>query len=180
MPLTNIVKGKNILEITLPLGKRTNTEWCYLLGNFGVRVTGRNKTITTLPEKLGFGSVLNQGLPFYGGNITYHLESEGDKFAIEATRYRGALISVAVDGETKGKIVYPPYHLEIEGLEAGNHKVDITLFGHRFNSFGAVHLTDMNHSWHGPDAWRSDEECWSYEYVFRELGILARPIIKTR
>ena len=180
IPLTDIIKGNNILEITLPFGKRTNTEWCYLLGDFGVRITGRDKTIISLPEKLGFGSALNQGLPFYGGNITYHLKAEGEKIAIEATRYRGALISVAVDGETKGKIVYPPYHLEIEGLGAGTHKVDITLFGHRFNGFGAVHLTDMNHSWHGPDAWRSTEERWSYEYVLRELGILARPIIKTR
>ncbi len=180
VPLTDIKKGENVLEITLPFGKRTNTEWCYLLGNFGVRVTGRDKVITALPEKLGFGSILSQGLPFYGGNITYHLEAEGEAIAIEATRYRGALISVDVDGETKGKIVYPPYHLEISGLSAGNHKIDITVFGHRYNAFGAVHLTDTKHSWHGPGAWRSDEECWSYEYVFREVGILARPIIKTK
>ncbi|MBQ4603475.1 MAG: hypothetical protein IJB16_02635, partial [Clostridia bacterium] len=126
------------------------------------------------------GSILCQGLPFYGGNITYHLEAEGEAFAIEATRYRGALISVSVDGETKGKIVYPPYHLEISGLSEGKHKVDVTLFGHRYNSFGAVHLTDINHAWHGPDAWRSNEERWSYEYVFREVGILARPVIKIR
>ncbi|MBR3780514.1 MAG: hypothetical protein IKK63_04840 [Clostridia bacterium] len=180
VPLTNIKKGENILEITLPFGKRTNTEWCYLLGNFGVRVTGSEKIITALPEKLGFGSIVNQGLPFYGGNITYHLESEGKAFVIEATRYRGALISVSIDGETKGKIVYPPYHLEIDGLGAGNHKIDITLFGNRFNGFGAVHLTDNKHSWHGPGAWRSDEECWSYEYVLRDVGILARPIIKAK
>ena len=178
--LTDIKKGINILEITLPFGKRTNTEWCYLLGNFGVRVTGRDKVITSLPEKIGFGTIINQGLPFYGGNITYHLEAEGEAFAIEATRYRGALISVAVDGDTKGKIVYPPYHLEINGLSAGKHKIDITLFGHRYNGFGAVHLTDTKHSWHGPGAWRSNEECWSYEYVLRDVGILARPIIKAK
>lgn len=178
--LTDIKKGINILEITLPFGKRTNTEWCYLLGNFGVRVTGRDKVITSLPEKLGFGTVINQGLPFYGGNITYHLEAEGEAFAIEATRYRGALISVDIDGETKGKIVYPPYHLEIDGLSKGNHKIDITVFGHRYNAFGAVHLTDTKHSWHGPGAWRSNEECWSYEYVLRDVGILARPIIKAK
>ncbi|MBQ8763506.1 MAG: hypothetical protein IJZ07_05325 [Clostridia bacterium] len=180
VPLTDIKKGENILEITLPFGKRTNTEWCYLLGDFGVRVTGWNKIITALPQKLGFGSITNQGLPFYGGNITYHLEAEGKAIAVEATRYKGALISVAVDGEEKGKIVYPPYHLEIGGLSAGKHKVDITLLGNRYNSFGPVHLTDVKHSWHGPDAWRSDEECWSYEYVLRDVGILARPIIKAK
>ena len=180
VPLTDIHKGENILEVTLPFGKRTNTEWCYLLGDFGVKVTGREKVITALPEKLGFGSITNQGLPFYGGNVTYHLEAEGESIRIQATRYRGALISVAVDGEEKGKIVYPPYILDVDGLANGKHKVDITLFGNRFNAFGAVHLTDTKHSWHGPDAWRSDEECWSYEYVLRDVGILARPIISNK
>lgn len=180
VPLTEIKKGENILEITLPFGKRTNTEWCYLLGNFGVRLMGRAKVITDLPEKIGFGSILNQGLPFYGGNITYHLEAEGNSLRIEATRYRGALVSVAVDGAVKGKIVYPPYLLDVDGLSDGTHKIDITLFGNRYNAFGPVHLTDVKHSWHGPDAWRSDEERWSYEYVLRDVGILARPIIRAK
>ncbi len=177
VPLTEIKKGENILEITLPIGERTNTEWCYILGNFGVNVVGRAKTITALPEKLGFGSIVSQGLPFYGGNITYHLEAQGTDLRVEATRYKGALISVAVDGEEKGKIVYPPYMLDISGLADGEHKVDITLFGNRYNAFGPVHLTDVKHSWHGPGAWRSNEEEWSYEYVLRDVGILARPII---
>ncbi|MBQ2846746.1 MAG: hypothetical protein IJE74_00625 [Clostridia bacterium] len=180
VPIPEIKKGENILEVTLPFGTRTNTEWCYLLGDFGVNLAGTKKVITALPEKLGFGSVTNQGFPFYGGNVTYHLEAEGENLKVEATRYRGALIGVKVDGEEKGKIVYPPYILEIGGLGNGNHKVDITLFGHRFNAFGAVHLTDVRHSWHGPDAWRSDEERWSYEYCLRDLGILKRPVIKTK
>lgn len=180
VPLTDIVKGENILEITLPFGTRTNTEWCYILGDFGVKVIGREKTITALPEKLGFGTIVNQGLPFYGGNITYHLEAEGTGMRVEATRYRGALISVAVDGEEKGKVVYPPYLIDVDGLAEGKHDVDITLFGNRYNAFGPVHLTDVKHSWHGPNAWRSDEETWSYEYVLRDVGILARPIITTK
>jgi len=180
VPLTDIVKGENILEITLPFGTRTNTEWCYILGDFGVKVIGREKTITNLPEKLGFGTITNQGLPFYGGNITYHLEAEGTGMRVEATRYRGALISVAVDGEEKGKVVYPPYLIDVDGLADGKHKVDITLFGNRYNAFGPVHLTDVKHSWHGPGAWRSDEETWSYEYVLRDVGILARPVITVK
>lgn len=177
VPLPEIKVGDNILEITLPFGKRTNAEWCYLLGDFGIKLAGMEKTIVPLPEKLGFGSITTQGLPFYGGNITYHLEAEGDSLKIEATRYRGALIGIKIDENEKGKIVYPPYILKADKLGDGMHKVDITLFGNRFNSFGAVHLTDVKHSWHGPDAWRSDKERWSYEYVLRDVGILAHPII---
>lgn len=178
--LPEIRKGENILEITLPFGRRTNTEWCYIIGNFGVRVEGKYAVITALPEKLAFGSITSQGLPFYGGNVTYHLEAEGEEMIIEATRYRGALICVEVDGESKGNIVFPPYTLTVGGLGGGKHKVDITLCGNRRNSFGAVHLADDNRSWHGPDAWRSEGCDWSYEYVLRDVGILKAPIIYTK
>ena len=176
--LPDIIKGENILEITLPIGTSTNTEWCYILGDFGVRKAGRSKTVTSLPERIAFDSIVNQGLAFYGGNITYHLEASGNAFEIETTRYRGALISVAVDGEEKAKIVYPPYRTVISGLADGSHKIDITLFGNRFNCFGPVHLSNEKESWQGPGAWRSTGCEWSYEYVLRDVGILAAPIIK--
>ena len=169
----------NILTVTLTLGESTNTEWCYILGNFGVRVIGRSKTITSLPEKLAFGSILNQGLPFYGGNITYHIEADTkNSLLIESTAYKGTLIGIDVDGERKGRIVYPPYKLHVDGLDEGKHNIDITLFGNRYNAFGPVHLRDDNYSWHGPYAWREHGSKWSYEYVLREVGILKSPIIK--
>ena len=59
--LPPLVKGENILEIRVPIGKRTNLEAFYLLGNFGVDVRGVGKTIVPPPETLGFGSVT--GLP---------------------------------------------------------------------------------------------------------------------
>ena len=177
VPVSEIVKGENIIEVTIPFGKTTNTEWCYLLGDFGVRQLGSTAVITTLPEKLAFDSITKQNLPFYGGNITYHVEADGDGMEIEIPRYIGTLVDVTVDGESKGKIVYPPYKLQLEGLGEGSHKVDITLFGNRYNSFGPVHLTEENRSWHGPGAWRDDEQ-WSYEYVLRNVGINASPIIK--
>ncbi len=175
--LPAIRKGTNTLVVTVPIGETTNTEWCYILGNFGVRVLGTEKVITTLPEKLYFGAIQNQGLPFYGGNVTYHLTAEGNAFSIEATRYMGTLMKVCVDGEEKGKIIYPPYKLILKDLGNGVHNIDITLFGNRFNSFGPVHLSNNKHSWHGPDAWRTRGCTWSYEYVLRDVGILTRPVL---
>ena len=175
--LPAIRKGTNTLVVTVPIGETTNTEWCYILGNFGVRVLGTEKVITTLPEKLYFGAIQNQGLPFYGGNVTYHLTAEGNAFSIEATRYMGTLMKVCVDGEEKGKIIYPPYKLILKDLGNGVHNIDITLFGNRFNSFGPVHLSNNKHSWHGPDTWRTRGCTWSYEYVLRDVGILTRPVL---
>jgi len=74
--IPEVAVGKNILELTVPYGKKTDIEACYLLGNFGVTVQGINCTITKPISKLTFGDITRQGLPFYGGNLTYHLEVE--------------------------------------------------------------------------------------------------------
>ena len=167
--------GENIIEITLPFGKTCNTEWCYLIGDFGVKVIGQSKVITTLPEKLIFGDVTHQGLPFYGGNIIYHLpvKTKGGKVSITAPHYVGTLITVNND---KG-IIYPPYKTEIE-LPAGESVIDLTLYGNRQNSFGHVHCADVKYTWVGPEAWRTQDSNWTYEYVLRQLGIISTPIIE--
>lgn len=175
--LGTVHKGTNILEITLPFGEKTNTEWCYLLGNFGVEVNGRCKKIIKLPETLAFGDIVNQGLPFYGANITYHLDIEtgGSALVIKTQRYRGALIKAELDGTDLGRIIYPPYKLTTGEVKKGAHRLDITLFTHRSNCFAAVHNCDTKMLWHGPNAWRTEGDKWSYEYNLLPVGILTKP-----
>ena len=62
-------------------------------------------------------------------------------------------------------------------VEAGKHMLNITLYGHRRNSFGPVHLTDLKERWIGPVAWRSEGENWCYEYRICEEGIMTTPVI---
>ena len=176
--LPDIVKGLNVLTVTLPFGTRTNTEAMFILGKFGVKLTGRKAVITALPEKISFGDLTQQGFPFFGGNITYHLnaKAENGTINIQTSDYRGALVSVDVDGKRAGRIIYPPYILSVRGIENGEHKVDVTVFTHRYNQFGPVHLVNVKESWHGPGAWRSGWENWSYEYVLRSTGLLKAPI----
>ncbi len=180
MKLGNIVKGENVLEITLPFGETANLENMFVLGDFGVRVTGSFATITTLPERITFGSLINQGLPFYSGAVTYKMKTEvkNGSLTVTANDYMGALIEVSIDGENKGEIIYPPYTLEINGISDGEHEVGIKLYTHRYNSFGPLHLVNVKEKWHGPGAWRSDGINWSYEYVLRTTGILRTPGIK--
>ena len=63
-------KGTNIVEATVPFTHRIGLEWCYLLGDFGVRIEGRAGVVTAPVRALSFGNIVPQGLPFYGGNIT--------------------------------------------------------------------------------------------------------------
>ena len=177
--LPPIVKGQNVLEVTYPFGKTSDIENMFILGDFGVKLTGNHAAITTLPEKIGFGDLTAQGFPFYGGAVTYKCKAvaKDGRLTIRANWYRGAVISVAVDGIERGDIVYPPYLLTVDGLEDGEHEVDLTLYIHRYNTFGPIHLVDEKESWHGPGAWRSDGSRWTYEYSLRRTGILSAPAV---
>ena len=177
--LPPIKKGENILEISIPFGKHTNVEWAYLLGDFGVEVYGRYVHIIPSKEKLAFGNITVQGLPFYGGNITYHvpLETNGGSLKIRSSQYKGIMQSVCLDGEKEYPMIYPPYTVEMNDVKAGKHILNITLYGHRRNGFGPVHLANLKETWIGPTAWRSTGEAWCYDYMICEEGIMTTPEI---
>lgn len=178
--LPQITKGTNTLEITYPFGESENLESVFVLGKFGVRLNGTDKTIIPLPEKIGFGDIVPQGLPFYSGNITYKLPVTvtNNTLSVTASDYIGTLIDVKLDDKDLGKIIYPPYYIKADNIENGNHILNVTLYGNRYNSFGPVHLVDEKESWHGPEAWRSKNNNWSYEYVLRRIGIIKAPVVK--
>ena len=180
IPLPTIQKGTNLLEIRLPYGPRTFVEWCYLLGDFGVKVMGTERLLTRPQEKLAFGNVCDQGLAYYGANVTYHIDVETQQdgcLQIRAPYYRGSLIGVSVDGKRVGRIVLPPYTLQTERLPAGKHTVSLTLFGNRHNSFGPIHMVNPAVKWIGPNVWRTADDDWCYEYRLKPFGILKTPDI---
>ena len=176
--LPPILKGMNTIEITTAIGVGTDLEACYLLGDFAV-YKGENGYYLDEPVRsLGFGSVVEQGLPFYGGNITYHLYTEvpaGDlKVSVDA--YKGSLISVGLDGEDKGDIIFAPYNLNAINVEAGRHEVSLTLYGNRINTFGPLHNRLVPLKWVGPESFRT-RDFFTYDYVLKEFGIMEKPIL---
>ena len=177
--LKDLLKGNNELELHIPVGKRTNVEACYLLGDFGVLVQGSRKKIISPVRELSFGDVTSQGLPFYGGNISYHIpvQVKGNSLIVRSPMYRGALIDVEIDGVYQGYIVFAPYQLEITDLAPGLHTVTLTIYGNRVNTFGSVHNCSEHWWWHGPDAYRVFRDEFSYGYHLKQTGILKSPEI---
>lgn len=176
--LPRIVKGENILELTCPFGERTAVEWCYLLGSFGVEVHGRRSRLTAPTDKLAFGSITDQSLPFYGGALTYHfnVETSGNDLEITLPQYRAGVVTVSVDGCKPRHIAFAPYRLTFGELAAGEHKVNIKLYLPRTNSFGPVHCADDKLSYPGPNSFRTSGDSWCYEYRLKPEGILVSPI----
>lgn len=176
--LPTIQKGENILLVKAPFGKRTELEWCYILGEFGVKVLGTRAVIIPAEEKIGFSPLKEQGMPFYGGNITYVTEIDTPDCCLEisANYYRGALVKVFIDGEEAGIIAYSPFKLKTGPIAKGHHKVEFLLYGNRINCFGGVHNVSQER-WVGPAFWRTAGANWCYEYVLKDMGILKAPTI---
>ncbi|MBQ2956005.1 MAG: hypothetical protein IJE08_06040 [Clostridia bacterium] len=176
--LPDIKCGENIMEITVPIGRRTNLEAFYLLGDFGVRVSGTEKTIISPVRELGFSDITQQGLPFYTGNIVYRFRISADdgRFTVRVPRYRGGLVKVFVDGEDAGNIAFSPYRLDVT-TEPGEHEVAVRLYGTRQNGFAQLHHTPGVYFYQSPNSWRSAGDLWCYEYQLKPAGILKSPEI---
>ena len=178
--LPDLPAGDSVIELTLPFGRRSNVEWCYLLGDFGVRVQGAEKTVIPPVRRLGFGDWSTQGLPFYCGNVTYKIpvRVEKDTLTIRVPQYRGSVLGMEMDGVRQGDMAYAPYEYTFTNLQPGEHEVGITVYGNRVNGFGCVHNCDDSTSWFGPDCWRSEGVRWCYEYRLRKSGLLVSPQIE--
>ncbi len=111
--------------------------------------------------------------------MTYRLPFTLDKAADIVTvvqSYKGALITVRVDGKPAGRIVHAPYSLETDGLEAGEHVLELTLHLSRVNCFAALHNCTRD-TWIGPEFWYTRDFKWAYEYQLKDNGILKSPLV---
>ncbi len=176
-------KGKNELIVKVPVSNRLSIEAFYLLGDFDVSVSGCACRISLPSDKIGFGSITNQGMPFYGGNILYKAEFETDTDGmaeIEICHYRGALLEVSIDGGEYKRLAFAPYTVSFDNVSAGRHTLNIRFFGNRNNTFGSLHMCDAHEDWLGPDAWYKKGSRWSYEHMLLKTGVLSTPVIKIK
>ena len=117
----------------------TNIERVFLLGDFGVRMEGRELTAIAPIRTLNWGDIGPQGLPFYTGNVEYLLPvtvPETGRFALQVEQYRGALIGLKLDGRDAGELIYSPYLAELSA-DPGPHTLSLVLYGTRQNGFAS-------------------------------------------
>lgn len=178
VPLPKLARGEHELIVKTAYRRKTNVEWLYLLGDFGVTLQGREPRITSPVRELAFGDWTKQGLPFYAGNVTYHcrIETGAKATALRIPQFKTPLVAVDVDGKRCGPVAFAPFEIELGKLAPGAHAVDLTAYGNRHNAFGCVHRTVEN-SWIGPNAWRTAGKEWTYDYRLKPTGILSSPTV---
>lgn len=178
--LPHIPAGRSELILKIAYSRNTNVEWYYLLGSFGVRVTGSRAVLTPLPEQIAFGDYVDQGFPFYAGNMIYETEftaEEAGEYILAAEKFRAPLLKVMIDGKQAGRIDLAPYQVPLGRLEKGKHNITIISYGNRVNAFGTVHACNEYEHWVGPNAWRTFGAGFSHEYQLKRMGVLSAPRI---
>lgn len=178
--LPDLAPGPHELIVKLPLSPVTTFEWCYLLGDFGVALRGRHARIVAPVRELAWGDAAAQGLPFYGGNITYHarLAAPGGPVALRCPAVGGAVTTVDRGGQRLGAIAFDPHRLELGRLAVGCHDLDVTVHGTRVNTFGALHNRVPGWRWWGPKSWETSGSGWTDGYQLRPTGMLVAPMVE--
>lgn len=200
-PFPDLAPGRHTLVISYAYDTETVLERIYLLGSFGVSVEGDSCVLESLPDRLHWGDIASQGLPFYGGRLTYHAEfkvPEAGRYLlrlpsrqsevqpeltcgqvrreVEFASFQGALVEAAIDGAEPVPIAFSPFQTELGELSAGEHRLDLTLYCTRINSFGAVHLANRVR-YCGPPSYRTSGNHFSYDYTLLPQGIMRSPLI---
>lgn len=182
IPLSSLAPGEHVLELVMAFTRKTMLESVYLLGDFGVRVAGRHTCLTAPVRELAFGDIVRQGLPFYGGNLTYHCRftASGEELAVSVPHFGGAMVKAVLDGDRELPIAFAPYRAELGRLH-GEHRIDLVLYGNRGNCFGQLHhvyFGAIKDSWWGPNSWTPPGTAFVDAYQFDATGILAAPLLE--
>lgn len=175
-------EGTHELRLEIAFQSKVNLECCYLLGDFSVVLSGSHALLERRKTRSCWSSLTEQGMPFYGGNAVYRTELDLEKgdYLLEVSKYRAPLLEVRVDSEKAGSIITAPYRVHFQIRHSGKHCLEVKSFGSRVNTFGAVHNCDENEIYFDPNAWRTTNESWSYEYQLKKTGILKAPVIWKR
>ncbi len=177
--LPDLAAGENELILSVPFHRKRNVEWGYLLGDFGVDVRGREARLTVPVRELAFGDWVHQGLPFYAGNLTYHIPVNGigREIGVHFPKFKAPLLAVALDGKRLGPVAFRPFRIGLGSL-GGEHDLDVTAYGNRINAFGQLHNSHPDFRWYGPNSWRTTGDIWAYEYQLEPMGILSAPRVE--
>ena len=120
--------------------------------------------LTTLPERLRAGDVVPQGLPFYSGSITYHLdETMRGEHTVRFPQMTAAL--AVVHGKSDETVVFLPYEAKVSGIES------IEMVFHRRNTFGPFHVPLAYRGSYGPETFLTEGEEWAEELQLYPQGL---------
>lgn len=130
----NLIPGRNQIELNTFINRRKTLEDCFLLGDFGVKITGLELHLIAPVRKLAMGDWTEQGLPFYSGAVDYKMSVPPGKNRVLDLEIRGSFAAVLENGDRN-------WHERNDlRIPDGVDKVTLRVYGSRRNSHGPFHI----------------------------------------
>jgi hypothetical protein len=186
LPAKSLVRGHNEIILHTGFHEGINLEAIYLLGNFGVRLKETQKIVTVLPKHLRAEDITRQGLPFYGGAITYRVKvpsrpaKAGNHASLELPAFEAACVKFTPAGKSPRYIAWKPYEVELPETTGYRSTVDLEVILTRRNTFGPLHQVPLKVGAYGPGNWVTEGKGFSNDYMLYPSGLLEAPVISWR
>lgn len=179
--------GENVIELYTSYDQHhPGLEAVYLLGQFGVKLRDTTAHLVARPQHLRIGNWVRQGLPFYGGSVTYRRKitppvSGMQRLFVQVPSYEGAAVRVWVNGSPAGTLAWPPYELDITDFLTGEAvELGIEVITHRRNSHGPLHQTTTQPMAVGPINFITEADQWQDAPNLVPCGLTAPPRLVVR
>lgn len=194
IPAGCLRKGMNRLVAQLDFHSGCDLEAMYLLGEFGVAFREGAQVMDRLPDRLAVGDIASQGLPFYGGTVTYRIDADraaegierlgrkpGSRIALSLASFEAGTVRMRAGGVER-RIPWAPYEVEIgesdpspsaSGASAAGMEIDLVLT--RRNTFGPLHQWPLHEESYGPLNWVTEGDAFKRDYVLLPSGMLEAP-----
>jgi hypothetical protein len=182
IPADALKLGRNAVTIEVNFMRTTNVEALYLIGDFGVTIDDRKRTLVAAPKKIGCENYENYNLPFYTGNMTYHLTPEqyrgilgeagesADRVMLSPASFTGGCVKVEALGKTT-VLGWEPYEADVTEAYRCGAPIDVTVVGTRRNVFGPLHEEPKNVGGCGPCNFVTWGGNWTDKYNLMDSGL---------
>ena len=174
--------GRNTVKISTSFSEMTNIEALYIIGKFGVSVSGdHTATLCRLPETLTFEDLRRQKLAFYTGEIAYRLPHEefasllsddtDDRVFLNVDSFTGAMIIVRAENEKDQILISDPMSADITDMLRHGKDIELVFVNTRRNLFGPLHMNPALDTAYGPDRFVTSGDRFSDKYMLIDSGI---------
>jgi len=182
LPVDRMKCGTNTLRLRCKYSpEMPGLESLFILGDFGV---SRNDEIIPAPAALDCRDVVDQGMPYYSGNLVMRHTFDGGSLKggramlrLASDGWRGSLLGVKINGGREIMLPWPPYTADLTPyIRSGENVLEVIIYGYRRNSFGPFYHEAVSPVWVGAE----QLECCNTGGVKNlvPFGLLKAPVIE--
>lgn len=173
--------GQNEVTADVTFLRTTNVESVYLVGDFGVKLDGRKRTLVSAPKRMGCENYAAYDMPFFTGNLTFELSPESyrpvtdalpeaDRIVLTPKDFTGACVKVEAAGKT-AVLGWEPFEADVTQAVRRGLPIAVTVDGTRANVFGPLHEIPRPAYACGPGNFVTDGDAWTDDYSLLDSGL---------